>query len=69
MRKLSPKREPTNADRIIGSSAIVTEELNPTGTVKVDGKEWRARTQEKRTISVETEVTILAIQGVTLIIQ
>lgn len=63
------KEERTNADRIIGQRAIVTEEinnLNATGAVKVDGKEWTARNFENNEEVIEkgTEVTVVEIRGV-----
>ena len=43
---LNSKVEPTNADRVIGAQAQVTEDIDnegPTGAVYVDGKTWTAR--------------------------
>ena len=45
-KKLIVKSEPTNADRCIGKTATVTEDIdniNATGQVKVDGQIWTAR--------------------------
>lgn len=63
------KEERTNADRIIEQKAIVTEEinnLNATGAVKVDGKEWTARNFESNEEVIEkgTEVIVVEIRGV-----
>lgn len=54
----------TNADRIIGMEAIVTEEIekNKDGEVKVDGKNWTAYSDSK--IEVGKTVEILEINGV-----
>lgn len=54
----------TNADRIIGMEAIVTEEIkkNKNGEVKVDGKNWTAYADSK--IEVGKTVEILEINGV-----
>ena len=47
-RFLKTKKEPTNADRIIGETAYVTEQIDnirETGAVKVLGAEWSARSK------------------------
>jgi membrane protein implicated in regulation of membrane protease activity len=45
----SKDNEKTNLDRIIGETAIVTEDIkkNVVGEVKVDGKRWSAVSKEK----------------------
>lgn len=57
---------PTNLDRIIGSTGIVTEDIKPydIGEVKVDGKRWSAISKEE--IKSGSKVEILAIDGVKL---
>ena len=44
VKKMIPKKEKTNLDRIIGMEGIVTEKItkNHPGEVKVDGKRWTA---------------------------
>lgn len=44
IKKIIPKKEKTNLDRIIGMEGIVTEKItkNQPGEVKVDGKRWTA---------------------------
>lgn len=56
----------TNADRLIGMTAVVTEEIkkNEPGEVKVDGKRWTAVSNKK--IKVGEEVKVLEIEGVKL---
>ena len=65
--KLIVKRnERTNLDRVVGMTAIVTEEItkkNP-GEVKVDGKRWTAISDKK--IKVDSTVKVLEIDGVKL---
>lgn len=58
--------EPTNLDRIIGKTGIVTEEISniKLGEVKVDGKKWSAMSTEK--ITIGRKVEILSIEGVKL---
>lgn len=60
------KKEPTNLDRVIGMEAIVTEAIskNQIGEVRVDGKKWSAYSNE--TISVDSVVKVLSIDGVKL---
>ena len=65
----SKDNEKTNLDRIIGESAIVTEDIkkNEVGEVKVDGKRWRAISTEK--CLKGDRVKILKIDGVKLIVE
>ena len=66
------KRQPTNADRVIGMKASVREEIDnlaAKGSVMVDGKEWTARSAEGEKIASGEVVTVLAIEGVKLIVK
>ena len=65
----SKDNEKTNLDRIIGETAIVTEDIkkNVVGEVKVDGKRWSAVSKEK-CLKGDT-VKILKIDGVKLIVE
>ena len=64
----SKDNEKTNLDRIIGETAIVTEDIkkNVVGEVKVDGKRWSAVSKEK-CLKGDT-VKVLKIDGVKLIV-
>ncbi|MBE6161508.1 MAG: NfeD family protein [Firmicutes bacterium] len=64
-----PKKTKTNLDRVIGMTGIVTEEIskNNIGEVKVDGKRWSAKANEK--INVGEAVNIRSIDGVKLIVE
>ena len=57
---------PTNLDRAIGQTGIVTEKIKPLepGEVKVDGKKWTAIADKE--IDINDEVKILSINGVKL---
>ena len=57
---------PTNLDRVIGQTGIVTEKIKPLepGEVKVDGKKWTAIADKE--IDINDEVKILSINGVKL---
>ena len=63
---LKHRKEATNADRVIGETGIVTENIakNQMGEVKVDGKRWTAYAD--KAITVGTSVKILEINGVKL---
>lgn len=67
-RYFTPKsHQPTNADRIVGREAVVTEEvcnLESRGRVQVLGQEWSARSTEDQVIPVNTIVRIDRIEGV-----
>lgn len=67
--KIVPKKEATNADRVIGMKAIVTEDIDPiaeTGEVKVDGKRWSARMTDGGCAKVNDVVAVVRIEGVKL---
>ena len=69
---VDPRRTRTNADRILGKEGIVTEtidNLQGTGTVKVDGVEWTARSQEEQVIEKGAVVRILKIEGVKIFVE
>lgn len=68
---INSKSQPTNADRVIGAPARVTEEindLNGTGAVSVDGKIWSARSADGGSVPVGAHVTVREIRGVRLIV-
>lgn len=62
----------TNADRLVGRIAQVTQEINNglgTGTAVAEGQEWTARAlQEDQIIPAGTQVEIREIRGVKLIV-
>lgn len=63
--------KPTNADMVLGKEAQVTEEINNlqgTGAVKCDGKEWTARSEDGEVIPAGEIVTAVKIEGVKLIV-
>ena len=69
---ISPKKENTNADRVIGQIGIVTEDIdniNAAGQVKADGKIWTARSIDSSIIPAGREVIIDRIDGVKLIVK
>lgn len=69
---INTKAEKTNADRCIGSEAMVIEEINnliPTGQVKINGAVWSARSADGAVIPKDTIVTVDKIEGVKLIVR
>ena len=66
LRLIGKKDEKTNLDRVVGMTGIVTEEIkkNKMGAVKVDGKEWTAKSN--RSIEKDKVVKVLSIEGVKL---
>lgn len=68
---LNSKRTATNADRVLDSVCIVTEEIDNfagTGTVSVGGKLWTARSKTGDKISKGETVKAMSIEGVKLIV-
>jgi len=66
------KAEATNADRVLGEIAKVTETIdneNSTGAVYVDGKTWTARSLDDTVIPVGSRVHIETMQGVKLLVK
>lgn len=62
----------TNADRVIGESALVTEEIDntrATGQVQVDGQIWTARSAHDVVIPAGSQVKVLTIQGVKVMVE
>lgn len=66
---LTPIREKTNLDRVVGMEGIVTEDILPNriGEVKVDGKKWSAKSDKK--LKVDEIVIVEKIEGVKLIVR
>ena len=65
------KPEATNADRNIGKTAVVIQEINNnegTGQVKIFGNTWTARTENDEIVPTGAEVTVREISGVKLIV-
>lgn len=72
MKYINAKTEPTNADRVLGSMARVTEAIDntvPTGAVYVDGKTWSARSENGEAIAAGTLVRVRRMEGVRLFVE
>ena len=66
------KAENLNADRVIGQTAVVTETIDNiegTGSVKIDGVVWTARTADQSRIESGKLVIIEKIEGVKVIVK
>ena len=67
-----PHKVPTNADRLLGMEARVTEDIDntrPSGTVYLDGKTWTARSADGTAIPAGETVEVARLEGVKLIVR
>lgn len=73
VKRLSERKTvPTNADRVIGGQAKVTEKIdniNSAGAVYADGKTWAARSVSGGIISEGETVRVVKIEGVKLFVE
>ncbi|MEM5781045.1 MAG: NfeD family protein [Lawsonibacter sp.] len=71
-RFLKSSHAPTNADRVIGKIAIVTEAVDNLlgkGLVSISGQVWTARSEHDVVIPAGTEVKVLRIEGVKVFVE
>lgn len=69
---LKPRLSATNADRVIGAAALVTETIDNTqaqGQVRVNGQIWSARSAQDVVIPSGQDVKVLRIEGVKVIVE
>jgi membrane protein implicated in regulation of membrane protease activity len=62
----------TGVDALLGKTAIVTERIEPRsgrGRVKVDGEDWRGASSDATVIEPGTPVTIIQVDGTTLMVE
>ncbi len=73
VRKVTKKTvQPTNADRCIGQTAVVTEDIDNVegkGQVHVNGVTWTARSSDGTVFRKDERVTVEKIEGVKLIVK
>ena len=65
------KKVATNADRIIGQKAMVTEPIDNvagTGAVSIGGTVWTARSDSVKPIAAGSVVRVLRIEGVKVLV-
>ena len=71
-RHLNSKVEPTNADRVIGEQAQVTESIDNIhgkGAVVIRGVVWTARSEDGSPVPAGTLVKVLRIEGVKVFVE
>ncbi len=71
LRKIKPEGagERTNADALVGRTAVVLQEVTDrSGLVKLSGEEWTARTQPGTVLPVDQSVHVLRIEGATAVV-
>ncbi|MBE6919178.1 MAG: helix-turn-helix domain-containing protein [Ruminococcaceae bacterium] len=69
---INQKTVATNADRVLGGIARVTEAIDntvPVGAVYVDGKTWSARSENGENIAAGTMVRVVRMEGVKLFVE
>lgn len=65
----SPADQRTNVDRLIGQSALTLGEVTgDSGTVKLDGDTWSARTADGSSIAAGEQVSVTRIDGATAVV-
>lgn len=72
MKYLNKDKEKTNVEDIVGRTAVVSRQIDnelATGEVKINGMEWTARSEDGRVISENERVTVVAVEGVKLIVK
>lgn len=71
-RFIDPHIVPTNADRLLGSEAQVTETIDnehSAGAVYIDGKTWTARSEDGNIIPAGEQVEVVRMEGVKLFVR
>lgn len=71
-RRLHKNLTPTNFDMLIGKCGVVVENvnnINETGSIKIQGKIWTARSEDDSEIPEGSHATVSNIEGVKLIIK
>ena len=73
VKHLDSKTEKTNAEGLVGQTAVVLLEINnlkETGQAKINGMEWTARAKNnEEVIPADEAVRVVDIQGVKLIVE
>ncbi|MBE7031081.1 MAG: NfeD family protein [Ruminococcaceae bacterium] len=72
LKKLKVRDEKTNADRILGQTGVVSEEITPdkfAGKVRVRGQEWSAVSEDGSSIAEGVTVEAVRIEGVRLVVR
>jgi membrane protein implicated in regulation of membrane protease activity len=61
----------TGVEALLGKTGVVTERIEPNsgGRVKVDGEDWRGASSDATVIEPGTLVTIIQVDGTTLMVE
>ena len=68
---VNDRKVATNADRVIGREAVVTEDIDNIqgkGRVSISGADWTARAEDDQPIPAGSTVRVLRIEGVKVIV-
>ena len=71
-RRMHEKVVPTNLDRVLHSTARVTETVDnerSTGAVYIDGKTWTARSEDGSVLAKDEMVEVVRMEGVKLFVR
>jgi membrane-bound ClpP family serine protease len=63
------RRAKVGAETLAGETARVVTRLAPTGQVQVKGELWRARATSAEPVEPEAKVRVLALEGLTLVVE
>lgn len=63
------RRAQVGAETLVGATARVVASLTPEGQVQVKGELWRARTTGAETVDAGRNVTVLTLEGLTLVVE
>jgi membrane-bound ClpP family serine protease len=63
------RRTEVGAEALVGATARVVGSLVPEGHVQFKGELWRARTTGAETVAAGRDVRILALEGLTLVVE
>ncbi len=72
MKFMNRAKEKTNVEDVVGKTVLVSEAINnerAVGQVKLNGVEWTARSEDDSIIPENERVTIVAVEGVKLIVK
>jgi membrane-bound serine protease (ClpP class) len=69
MRWSQRRRARVGAEALLGTIAVASSRLDPEGQVRVNGELWQARTTGAEPVESGGHVRILALEGLTLVVE
>jgi membrane-bound ClpP family serine protease len=63
------RRARVGAETLVGATGKVVSSLAPTGHVQLKGELWRARTTGAEAVKPGRKVSVLALEGLTLVVE